>query len=178
MGTHFQVRNNPLQLERKSRVERDCNNLKKDIEQWIILMKATPSPDLLVVLDGYERFKWRIQRVSEEAILRRLSSEYTFQLSGLLVQLQSLKKRADKRDRRTLNNPKSRSSSTTDKSGEDNNDVFDNDVAPPPSPPRPSNHNIENAAEGSSVTNPIRIDHTRRGPRTTALQENPLYPSL
>ena len=141
-------------------------------------MKASPSPDLLVVLDGYERFKWGIQRVSEEAILRRLSSEYTFQLSGLLVQLQSLKKRADKRDRRTLNNPKSRSSFTTDKSGEDNNDVFDNDVTPPPSPPRPSNHNIENAAKGSSVTNPIRIDHTRRGPRTTALQENPLYPSL
>ena len=100
-------------------------------------MKASPSPDLLVVLDGYERFKWGIQRVSEEAILRRLSSEYTFQLSGLLVQLQSLKKRADKRDRRTLNNPKSRSSSTTDKSGEDNNDVFDNDVTPPPLPPSP-----------------------------------------
>ena len=90
LGTHFQVQNDPLQLERKSRVERDCNNLKKDIEQWIILMKASPSPDFLVVLDGYEQFKRRIQRVSEEAILRRLSSEYTFQLSVLLVQLQSL----------------------------------------------------------------------------------------
>ena len=55
--TRFQVRNNPLLLERKSKAERDCNNLKKDIEQWILLMKASPPPDLLVVIEGYERFK-------------------------------------------------------------------------------------------------------------------------
>ena len=92
-------------------------------------MKASPPPDLLVVLDGYEQFKRRVQRVSEEAILRRLSSEYTFQLSGLLVQMQTLKKRAEKHDRRALYDPKSKSSSTTDESGEEDDDVFDKDIA-------------------------------------------------
>ena len=79
-----------------------------------------------------------IQRVSEEAILRRLCSEYTFQLSSLLVQVQTLKKRAEKCDRRALNNVKSKSLSTTDESGEDEDDVFDKDIPPPP-----PIHNIE-----------------------------------
>ena len=61
---------------------------------------------------------------------------YTFQLSGLLVQMQTLKKRAEKRNRHALNNPKSKSSSTTDESGEEDDDVFDKDIAktllPPP----------------------------------------------
>ena len=73
-----------------------------------------------------------IQRVSEEAILHRLCSEYTFQLSSLLVQVQTLKKRAEKCDRRALNNVKSKSLSTTEESGEDEDDFFDKDIPPPP----------------------------------------------
>ena len=97
-------------------------------------MKASPPPDLLVVVYGYERFKLRIQRVSEEAILRRLSSDYTLQLSSLLVQMQTLKKRAEEHDRRALNDPKSKSLSTTDESGEEDDNVFVEDIAPPPPP--------------------------------------------
>ena len=62
-------------------------------------MKTSPPHDLLVVLDRYERFKRRVKRVTKEAILHRLSSEYTFQLSGLLVQMQTIKQRVKKRDR-------------------------------------------------------------------------------
>ena len=68
LGTHFQVRNSPLLLERKSKAERDFNNLRKEIEQWIILMKASPPPDLLVVLEGYERFKRRISALYFSAL--------------------------------------------------------------------------------------------------------------
>ena len=56
------------------------------------IYEILPPPELLVIVEGYERFKRRIQRSSEEAILRRLSTQYTFQLSDYLVQLQTLKK--------------------------------------------------------------------------------------
>ena len=82
-------------------------------------------------MEGYERFKRRIQRVSEEAILRRLSTQYTFQLSDYLVKLQTLRTRAERRERRDLNNLISRASTSTDDSvGEDEN-VFDDDYSPP-----------------------------------------------
>ena len=51
-----------------------------------------PPPELPTIVEDYECFKRRIQRASQEAILRRLSTQYTFQLSDLLVKLQTLKK--------------------------------------------------------------------------------------
>ena len=75
-------------------------------------------------MDGYERFKRRIQRASEEAILRRLSTQYNFQLSDLLVKLQTLRKKAERRDRRELNNLRTRSSTTTDNSEDEDDNVF------------------------------------------------------
>ena len=47
----------------------------------------------------------------------------------MLVQIQTLKKRAEKRIHRAFNDPKSKSLSTTDESGEEDDDVFDKDIA-------------------------------------------------
>ena len=93
-GTRALVRNNTKILERQHKVEMECNNLKRDIEIWIELMSASPAPELSVVLDGYERFKRRIQRTSLEAILKRLPSHYTFALSGLQVNILRIRKKA------------------------------------------------------------------------------------
>ena len=82
-------------------------------------------------MDGYERFKRRIQRASEEAILRRLSTHFTFQLSDLLVKLQALKKKAERRDRRELNNLGARSSTTTNDSEDEDDNVFSQVHTPP-----------------------------------------------
>ena len=84
-------------------------------------------------MDGYERFKRRIQRASEEAILRRLSTQFTFQLSDLLVKLQALKKKAERRDRQELNNLRTRSSTTTNDSEDEDDNVFRQVLTPPPS---------------------------------------------
>ena len=83
------------------------------------------------MVEGYEKFKRRIQRSSEEAILRRLSTQYTFQLSDYLVQLQTLKKRAERRERRDLNNLISRPSTSTDESEDEEENVFHDDFPPP-----------------------------------------------
>ena len=90
-----------------------------------------PPPELLILVEGYERFKRRIQRVSEEAILRRLSTQYTFQLSDYLVKLQTLRTRAERRERRDLNNIRSRASTSTNESEGEEENVFD-DYCPPP----------------------------------------------
>ena len=85
-------------------------------------------------MDGYERFKRRIQRASEEAILRKLANHYTFELSDFLVQLRLIKVKAERRDRRELNNLTSESSTSTDESVGNDEIVFE-DEHPPPSPP-------------------------------------------
>ena len=128
-------------------------------------------------MEGYERFKRRIQRVSEEAILRRLSTQYTFQLSDYLVKLQTLRTRAERRERRDLNNLISRASTSTDESeGEDEN-VFDDDCSPPPSPC--SGDNIQTVTEGSSVSNPIHIEaELEKDIPNTASGKSPISKSL
>ena len=131
LGTRFQARNNPRVLEQQIRAEKMCKDLFKDLDIWIAAMKSSPPPELLVIVEGYERFKRRIQRSSEEAILRRLSTQYTFQLSDYLVQLQTLKKRAERRERRDLNNLISRPSTSTDESEGEEENVFQHEVPPP-----------------------------------------------
>ena len=96
-------------------------------------MSPNSSPELLTIVDSYEHFKRLIQRASEEAILCRLSTQYTFQLSDLLVKLQALKKKAERRDHRELNNLRARSSTTTYDSEDEDDNVF-RQVHPPPPP--------------------------------------------
>ena len=134
LGTRFQTRNNPHLLQQQEKAEKMCKDLITDLDIWVSAMKAPPPPELLVVVDGYERFKRRIQRASEEAIWHKLSTQYTFQLSDYLVQLRLLKIRAERRDRRELNNLTSESSTDTDDSEVDDDVVFD-DEEPPLFPP-------------------------------------------
>ena len=95
--------------------------------------ESLPPPELLTIVEGYERFKRHIQRAFEEAILRRLSIQYTVQLSDLLVKLQTLKTRAERRERWDLNNLVL-ASTTTDNSEDNGDNVFEEDYTPPPSP--------------------------------------------
>ena len=89
-STRFQSRLNFNAAERKERAEKECRNVKIDADQWIVLMNTSPPPDLNVFMDGYERFKRRIQRASEEAIIHRVSSKLSYQLADLLVKLNLL----------------------------------------------------------------------------------------
>ena len=104
-GTRLQVRNNVDLGERKVRAEKACQLLIADINLWVDLMSASPPPELSVVNDGYQRFKRRIQRTSQEAILRRVSTNLTYELSGLQVKLKMIKSKAERRDRAQLNDP-------------------------------------------------------------------------
>ena len=105
LGTRLRVRQNPEQNERKNRAEKSCYNLITDIKSWVELMSASPLPDLLEVNEGYQRFKRRIQRTTQEAILRRVSNSVLCEISGLQVRIKALKTRAERRDRAQLNNP-------------------------------------------------------------------------
>ena len=133
LGTRLQTRNNPRLLLQQEKAEKICKDLIKDVEIWIVAMKSPPPPELLTIVDGYECFKRHIQRASEEAILRRLSTQFTFQLSDLLVKLQALKKKAERRDRQELNNLRTRSSTTTNDSEDEDDNVFRQVHTPPPS---------------------------------------------
>ena len=126
-GTRALTRNNTKLLERQHKVEMECNNLKRDIEIWIKLMSASPAPELSVVLDGYERFKRGIQRTSQEAILKRLPSHYTFILSGLQVNILRIRKKAWQRDKNDLNKPSRPSANLSECSG-DEDGVFEPNV--------------------------------------------------
>ena len=87
-------------------------------------MSASPAPELSVVLDGYERFKRGIQRTSQEAILKRLPSHYTFILSGLQVNILRIRKKAWQRDKNDLNKPSRPSANLSECSG-DEDGVFE-----------------------------------------------------
>ena len=104
-STRLQSRLSFNAVERRERAEKECRNVKIDADQWIILMNTSPPPELNIFMDGYERFKRRIQRASEEAIIRRVSSKLSYQLADLLVKLNLLKKKAERRDRQDLQNP-------------------------------------------------------------------------
>jgi len=171
LGTRFQTRNNPRLIEQQERAEKACKDLKKDIEIWITAMKASPPPELLTVVEGYERFKRRIQRASEEAILRRLSTQYNFQLSDLLVKLQTLKTRAERRERRDLNNLATAPSTSTDNSEDEEDIVFDEDIQPPP----PSLQSIDNIQTLTGEPAESHPTHTEPEPdkEITILSPNP-----
>ena len=175
LGTRFQARNNPRALEQQSRAEKMCKDLFRDLDIWIPSMKSSPPPELLVIVEGYERFKRRIQRSSEEAILRRLSTQYTFQLSDYLVQLQTLKKRAERRERRDLNNLISRPSTSTDESGDEEENVFYDNIPPPDNP----GDNIQSDADNIL---PPPVEHVEPEPEkekgTANSGKSPLSKSL
>ena len=175
LGTRFQTRNNPRIIEQQERAEKVCKDLMKDIDVWMIAMKSSPPPELLVLVEGYERFKRRIQRASEEAILRRLSTQYTFQLSDYLVKLQTLRNRAERRERRDLNNIRSRASTSTNESEGEEENVFDDCCSPPPF----SGDNIQTEAEESSAPDLIHIEsEPEKNIPSTASGKSPISKSL
>ena len=117
------------------------------------------------MVEGYEKFKRRIQRSSEEAILRRLSTQYTFQLSDYLVQLQTLKKRAERRERRDLNNLISRPSTSTDESEDEEENVFHDDFPPP-------------SKSGDNIEMLKSWNQNQRRRKAHSIQENPPFLNL
>ena len=151
-----------------------CKDLFKDLDLWITAMKSSPPPELLVMVEGYEKFKRRIQRSSEEAILRRLSTQYTFQLSDYLVQIQTLKKRAERRERRDLNNLISRPSTSTDESEDEEENVFHDDFPPLVNPVI-----IFNRTQVSLSPQLLKSwNQNQRRRKTQTIQENPPFLNL
>ena len=176
LGTRFQTRNNPRLLQQQERAEKMCKDLISDLNVWISAMKVTPPPELLVVVDGYERFKRRIQRASEEAILRKLATHYTFQLSDYLVQLRHIKVKAERRDRRELNNLISESSTSTDDSEGNDETVFDDEEPPPISTLNGDNIQSESSIHRNHPSTYIEPE-TEKRPSTT-LGRSPISKSL
>ena len=176
LGTRFQTRNNPRLLQQQERAEKMCKDLITDLNVWISAMKAHPPPELLVVVDGYERFKRRIQRASEEAILRKLANLYTFQLSDFLVQLRLIKVKAERRDRRELNNLTSESSTSTDEL-EGNDEIVFDDEEPPPIPTL-SGDNIQSESSNQRCPPSTCIEPETEKRTSTTLGKSPISKSL
>ena len=59
------------------------------------MMQTLPTPNLNVILDGYDRFKICIQHVYKEAMLRWVDMNLMFHLSDLLTKLYKVKQRAE-----------------------------------------------------------------------------------
>ena len=82
------------------RALKECNTLINDIEKWISDITENDSLCLDTIYEGFLKFKKRIARVSQEALIRLVDRKVVDQLAELQIRIESLRKRAEKQDRR------------------------------------------------------------------------------
>ena len=81
----------------------ECSKIKKDIEAWLLTIKSSPPPTVDNIYESYERYKRRVGRINQEALVRRLDMSITFVLAELLIKLEEVKKATSRRERKELN---------------------------------------------------------------------------
>ena len=103
IGTRLQARVNPNDNDRQIKVINDAARIKKEVESWIVSTKSDPPPSLDSIFENYQLYKRRVQRVNEEALVRRLDMSITFGLAELQLKLEGIRKLAIRRERKELN---------------------------------------------------------------------------
>ena len=62
-----------------------------------------PPPPIDHIYESYERYKRRVSRINQKALVRRLDMSLTFGLAELLLKLEEVKKTTSRRERKELN---------------------------------------------------------------------------
>jgi len=87
----------------QEKVINDCSKIKKEVESWLLTIKANPPPPIDHIYESYERYKRRVTRINQEALVRRLDMSLTFGLAELLLKLEEVRKATSRRERKELN---------------------------------------------------------------------------
>ena len=98
-GTRLQLKKSDQWNLKHDKAVKDCNVLIKDIEKWITELSQYDSPSLDLVYDGFMKFKKRIARTSQEALIRLVDRRIVDHLASLQIRIESIRKRAERRDR-------------------------------------------------------------------------------
>ena len=158
---------------------RDCNTLIKEIEKWIVENKENDILCIESIHEGSIKFKKRIARVSQEALIRLVDRKVVDHLAYLQIKIESLRKRAEREDKRRSHQSRGSSSineeivGNTDEvfhemdpiqgiqslSGDSN--IMDRPFTTVESPPllEPIRTNTENL-ERPDLENPIDLDYS------------------
>jgi len=111
---------------------KDCLNLIKEIESWLIDSYEDNILDVDIVNEAGEKFKRRIARVSQEALIRLVDRSIVDQLACLQIRLEQMRKRVKREERRQDKINSGRDNQTESPSHDrDSNVIFTTDLNPP-----------------------------------------------
>ena len=99
-GTRLQLKRLGGFNIKHERALKECNGLIIEVEKWISDTNENDSLCLDTIYEGFLKFKKRIARVSQEALIRLVDRKVVDQLAELQIRIESLRKRAEKQDRR------------------------------------------------------------------------------
>ena len=99
-GTRLQIKRLGGFNAKHDRALKECNILINEIENWIADNTENESLCLDTIYEGFLKFKKRIARVSQEALIRLVDRGVVDQLAELQIRIESLRKRAEKENRR------------------------------------------------------------------------------
>ena len=99
-GTRLQVKRLGGLNVKYEKALKDCNILITEIEKWILENTENESLCFDSIYEGFLKFKKRIARVSQEALIRLVDRKVVDQLAELQIRIESLRKRAEREDRR------------------------------------------------------------------------------
>ncbi len=99
-GTRLQLKRLGGFNIKHERALKECNSLINEVEKWISDTNENDSLCLDTIYEGFLKFKKRIARVSQEALIRLVDRKVVDQLAELQIRIESLRKRAEKQDRR------------------------------------------------------------------------------
>ena len=102
-GTRLRSGRNLPAFGPQEKLINDCAKIKKEVESWLLTVKAIPPPPIDHIYESYERYKRRVSRINQEALVRRLDMSLTFGLAELLLKLEEVKKATSRRERKELN---------------------------------------------------------------------------
>ena len=111
---------------------KDCLNLIKEIESWLIDSYENNSLEVDIVNEVCEKYKRRIARVSQEALIRLVDRSIVGRLACLQIKLEQLRKRVEREERRQDKISTCRDNQTESPSNDrESNVIFATDLNPP-----------------------------------------------
>ena len=97
-GTRLQRRQAPIINEKYEKALKDCLTLTKDINKWFETSNDSEDDN-----EAIEIYKRRIDRASQEGLIRLVDKTVLDQLASNQIRLENLRKRLDKEERQRLN---------------------------------------------------------------------------
>ena len=100
MGTRFQLRQVGGKTAKQEKALKDCEVLIKEADKWLEDMYAESRLDFDRIYEGAERFKRRIARTSQEALIRLIDRSVVDRLASIQISIEKLRKKAEREDKK------------------------------------------------------------------------------